>query len=170
MSYKLYIFLCFLTLCESLRIRREQETSELTKVTESYVIYHNGQNVSQLLFLYLTSQLNSYELAYTALHYHYIYDQIRNYCNEVAEFDDIEDIYYDLEKSSPTFNNEGDSDEVTESSKANIVGLSDLAPSLHAQKMILVNPNHHPWVSALTLLDSILEFFDSTSKSRKNID
>ncbi|KAH0567802.1 hypothetical protein KQX54_014129 [Cotesia glomerata] len=157
MSYKLYIFLCFLTLCESLRIRREQETGELTQATESYVIYHNGQNVSQLLFLYLNSKLKSYKLAYTTLHYHYIYDQIRNHYNEVAESDDIEDIYYNLEKSSQTFNNEGDSNQVTESSKANIVGLSDLTPSSHAQKMILVNPNHHPWVSALTLLDSILE-------------
>lgn len=101
--------------------------------------------------------MNSHKLTYTALHYHYVYDQIRNYSNEAAESEEIENIDDDLEESSQTFNNEGESDQVTEPSEANIVGLSDLAPNLHAQKMILVNPNHHPWVSALTLLDSILE-------------
>ncbi|KAG8037267.1 hypothetical protein G9C98_005477 [Cotesia typhae] len=169
MTYKLYIFLCFSILCDSHRIRKEQGINEPTQITESYVIYHNGQNVSKLFF-YPTSQLNSQKLAYTAFHYHYIYDKIRNHSNEVAESDDIENIPYDLEESSQTFNNEGESDQVTEPSEANIVGLSNPTPNLYAQKMILVNPNHHPWVSALILLDSILECFYSTSKSTKNID
>ncbi|XP_057327008.1 uncharacterized protein LOC130668639 [Microplitis mediator] len=149
MKYQVIIFLISITSGQSFRIRREDEDNSSDQVMCNSIVYHFGKNISEVLLLDSDQQSSFNSLAYVALHFHFTYDNNRDHFDDPTEF---EDDYID-DFSDETNDNSDDGKYTTE-----VVAVSTPSSEVRAHEVILVNPNYHPWVSVVTLLDSIFEF------------
>lgn len=127
------------------------------------ILYHFGKNISDLLLLDSNQQSPVNSLAYVALHFHFVYDNNRDHFNDSTEFEENDDVD-DFSQETTEVN------EVTEISETlDIPKNSTPSGEVRAHEVILVNPNYHPWVSALMLLDSIFEVNFTTDRDFVNI-